>query len=111
MHLGAQVVLEKGGGIVGQVHLSGQPAAPKHLKILITDPAGLVRDSFNLLLNMAEEQRRIGTSLMHNVRGVRLSLRSAVAFLSTFHVHLNFSLMAFNASLYLQSEWAGGGFS
>lgn len=81
--------------------LAGQAAVPKHVvKILIFDPAGLVRGHhlfLNLLLNTVEEQRGIGTSLMHNVlKSAQLSVRLAVAFVSTFHVRVNFSLMTFN---------------
>ncbi len=112
VHPWAHVILEKG-GIAQQVKLAGQTPVPKHVvKILITDPAGLVKGHrlfLNLLLNTVEEQRGIGASLMHNVlKSGQLSVRLAVAFLSTFHVLVNFSLMAFNWCSYLESvSWWG----
>ena len=109
-HPVAQVILEKGGRGVQQVELAGQAAVPKHIvKILISDPAGLVSSFLHLLSNTAEEQRGAGTSLMHNVlKSEQPSLRLAVAFLSSFHVLFNFSLMAFNGCSYLESvSWWG----
>lgn len=45
VHPGARVILENGGGIVQQVKLAGQAAELKHVvKILISDPTGLVKD-------------------------------------------------------------------
>lgn len=99
VHPGARFILGNGGGIVQQVKLAGQAAVPKHVvKILISDPTGLVKDIACSLTPYWTKWNNNGVlALMNNVlKSEQLSFRLPVVFLSSFHVLFNFSLTAFN---------------